>query len=102
MYGHYHFIRMGIAHALGIDELLQLATGHLKFTPLKPSLTLHAVVCKKYRLLSKSRSGYFLRDLPRERRLRQMQRFSSADDTFFSDSCQKITKHSQFHLAPPA
>ena len=58
-----HFIRTGIANALGIDKLLQLDTGHLKFIPLKPALTLHAVVVwKKYRLLSKS-SSVFLEEL---------------------------------------
>lgn len=68
--GHYdlisnasHFIRTGIANALGIDELLQLDTGHLKFIPLKPALTLTSVIVwKKYRLLSKS-SSVFLEEL---------------------------------------
>ncbi|WP_308547112.1 LysR family transcriptional regulator [uncultured Selenomonas sp.] len=50
-----HFVRTGIANAFGIDGLLQLDTGHLKFVPLQPALTLRAVVVwKKYRLLSKS------------------------------------------------
>ena len=31
-------IRAGIANAIGIDELLQLDTGHLKFIPLELSL----------------------------------------------------------------
>lgn len=58
-----HFIRTGIANALGIDELLQLDTGHLKFIPLKPALTLSSVIVwKKYRLLSKS-SSVFLEEL---------------------------------------
>lgn len=58
-----HFIRAGIANALGIDELLQLDTGHLKFIPLKPAWTLSAVIVwKKYRLLSKS-SSVFLEEL---------------------------------------
>lgn len=58
-----HFIRAGIANALGIDELLQLDTGHLKFIPLKPAWTLSAVIVwKKYRLLSKS-SSVFLNEL---------------------------------------
>ena len=52
-----------IANALGIDELLQLDTGHLKFIPLKPALTFSAVIVwKKYRLLSKS-SSVFLEEL---------------------------------------
>ena len=51
------------ANAIGIDELLQLDTGHLKFIPLDPALTLSAVVVwKKYRLLSKS-SSVFLQEL---------------------------------------
>lgn len=58
-----HFIRTGIANAIGIDELLQLDTGHLKFIPLKPALTFSAVIVwKKYRLLSKS-SSVFLNEL---------------------------------------
>ena len=58
-----HFIRTGIANAIGIDELLQLDTGHLKFIPLKPALTFSAVIVwKKYRLLSKS-SSVFLEEL---------------------------------------
>ena len=58
-----HFIRTGIANAIGIDELLQLDTGHLKFIPLEPALTLSAIVVwKKYRLLSKS-SSVFLEEL---------------------------------------
>lgn len=58
-----HFIRTGIANALGIDELLQLETGHLKFVPLKPTLSLTAVIVwKKYRLLSRS-STVFLKEL---------------------------------------
>lgn len=58
-----HFIRTGIANAIGIDELLQLDTGHLKFIPLEPALTLSAVIVwKKYRLLSKS-SSVFLQEL---------------------------------------
>ena len=58
-----HFIRTGIANAIGIDELLQLDTGHLKFIPLEPALTLSAVIVwKKYRLLSKS-SSVFLEEL---------------------------------------
>ena len=58
-----HFIRTGIANALGIDELLQLDTGHLKFIPLQPAMTLSAVIVwKKYRLLSKS-SSVFLEEL---------------------------------------
>lgn len=58
-----HFVRTGIANAIGIDELLQLDTGHLKFIPLEPALTSTAVVVwKKYRLLSKS-SEAFLREL---------------------------------------
>lgn len=58
-----HFIRTGIANAIGIDELLQLDTGHLKFIPLEPALTLSAIVVwKKYRLLSKSSSA-FLQEL---------------------------------------
>ncbi len=58
-----HFIRTGIANAIGIDELLQLDTGHLKFIPLEPALTLSAVIVwKKYRLLSKS-SSVFLQEI---------------------------------------
>lgn len=58
-----HFIRTGAANAFGIDELLQLDTGHLKFIPLKPALTFSAVIVwKKYRLLSKS-SSVFLEEL---------------------------------------
>lgn len=58
-----HFIRTGTANAFGIDELLQLDTGHLKFIPLKPALTFSAVIVwKKYRLLSKS-SSVFLEEL---------------------------------------
>lgn len=58
-----HFIRTGIANAIGIDELLQLDTGHLKFITLKPALTFSAVIVwKKYRLLSKS-SSVFLEEL---------------------------------------
>ena len=58
-----HFIRTGIVNAIGIDELLQLDTGHLKFIPLEPALTLSAVIVwKKYRLLSKS-SSVFLEEL---------------------------------------
>ena len=58
-----HFIRTGTANAFGIDELLQLDTGHLKFIPLKPALTFSAVIVwKKYRLLSKS-SNVFLEEL---------------------------------------
>ena len=58
-----HFIRTGIANALGIDALLQLDTGPLKFLPLKPALTFSAVIVwKKYRLLSKS-SSVFLEEL---------------------------------------
>ena len=45
------------------DELLQLDTGHLKFIPFEPALTLTSVVVwKKYRLLSKS-SSVFLDEL---------------------------------------
>lgn len=57
-----HFIRTGIGNAIGIDELLQLETGHLKFIPFEPALTTTAVVWKKYRLLSKS-SEAFLKEL---------------------------------------
>lgn len=58
-----HFVRTGVANALGIDKLLQLDTGHLKFIPLKPALTLTSVIVwKKYRLLSKS-SSVFLEEL---------------------------------------
>lgn len=58
-----HFIRAGIGNAIGIDELLQLETGHLKFIPFEPALTTTAVVVwKKYRLLSKS-SEAFLNEL---------------------------------------
>ena len=58
-----HFIRAGIANAIGIDELLQLDTGHLKFIPLEPALTLSAVIVwKKYRLLTRS-SSVFLEEL---------------------------------------
>ena len=60
-----HFIRMGIGNAVGIDELLQLETGHLKFIPFEPARTTTAVVVwKKYRLLSKS-SEVFLKELQR-------------------------------------
>lgn len=58
-----HFIRTGVANVLGIDELLQLNTGHLKFIPLNPPLTTTSVIVwKKYRLLSKS-SSVFLEEL---------------------------------------
>lgn len=58
-----HFVRAGIANAVGIDELLQLETGHLKFIPFDPPMTTTAVVVwKKYRLLSKS-SEAFLKEL---------------------------------------
>lgn len=58
-----HFIRAGFANTISVDELLQLETGHLKFVPLKPTLSLTAVIVwKKYRLLSRS-STVFLKEL---------------------------------------
>lgn len=60
-----HFIRAGVGNAIGIDELLQLETSHLKFIPFEPAMTTSAVVVwKKYRLLSKS-SEAFLKALKR-------------------------------------
>jgi DNA-binding transcriptional LysR family regulator len=52
-------VEMGTVCALGIDHLLQLETSRLRFIPLKPELTIGAVVAwKKYHIFSQACTAF--------------------------------------------